>query len=141
MRPRRQSPVLVALGGLATVALLAGCSASAPPVRSTAPPPAPTSTAPPPTTASPTAPPSAPRLTPVGGQELGAPDLNAYCRHLGYDGAKSLAGVAYAWVCATGNRMSAVDENGACRWQYGLGAAADTANINDPNSWQCWSIG
>jgi hypothetical protein len=136
----RKSLVLAATGGVAV--LLGGCSLlhpAAPPVRPPPPPPppAPTSVAPPPTSVAP-APSAESPLPPT--RVLGTVDLNTYCRHLGFTGAKLLNNTVYGWVCSTDNQLSVTNVNYACRWKYGLRAVSHFTDYNNPNSWQCWSV-
>jgi hypothetical protein len=136
----RKSLVLAVAAGVVSVWLLGGCSVlqpAAPPVRPSTTPPPPAPTAPPSTSAAPA--PSLQGAPPPAGADLGRVDLNAYCRHVGYDASKSLNNTAYGWVCYTDSRMAAVNVTDACRWQYGLRAVGQYGDYNNPNSWQCWS--
>lgn len=135
--------VLAATGGMVIILLLAGCgSAPRPATPAPAPAPPPTAIPPPPSSPSPT--PTLPEAPPATGRALGAANLNAYCRYVGYDGAKLLSNNAQGWVCSTNSptniRMSTVNVTAVCRWQYGLAAIGQYADYNNPNSWYCWSI-
>jgi hypothetical protein len=141
MRPFRNFPVLLAVGGVAIVSLLGGWSAVAPSARSAAAPPVLMSSTSPAAADTPSPPPP-PKSIPADGHELGGVDLNGYCRYVGYDGAKLLVNNPYGWVCYsnTGEELAAITVNDACQWQYSWDDVGVPPGNNDPNAWRCWSV-
>jgi hypothetical protein len=134
MYPSRTFLALV-VSGVVLALSLAGCASrqsAPPPTPPPMPPPAP---APPPTSVAPPSPP-----LPPTGADVGPVNLDAYCRHVGYDGARLLSNTAYGWVCATANRMAAANVTYACRWEYGLWAVGHYTDYTNPRSWRCWSL-
>jgi hypothetical protein len=80
--------------------------------------------------------------TPATPQNLGAPNFDGYCQHLGLGTAEVKADNAYGWRC-TGNPGLVVNVQDACAWSYGL-SVADVINVStsytSADSWQCWRI-
>jgi hypothetical protein len=73
---------------------------------------------------------------------LGAPNFDGYCQHIGLGTAVVTANNAYGWHC-TGNTGLVVSVQDACAWSYGLAASKVinvTTDYNSADSWQCWRI-
>lgn len=72
---------------------------------------------------------------------LGGIDVDAYCRYLGYSGARLDGSTAYDWHCLniyTGWVTGQLDMDDACDELYHEPAVARFANFYYPTSWQCW---
>lgn len=69
---------------------------------------------------------------------LGKVDLAGYCRaHGGLAAQPRAAGV---WYCHGADRSFAIDDDSACRWQFGAWAlVAGPASVHAPwEQWDCW---
>ena len=74
--------------------------------------------------------------------ELGQPNFNGYCMHIGHGSAEVLASNAYGWHCTLSSGQGIKTIN-ACAWTYHLSTSQVvdvSTNFYDPNAWQCWRI-
>jgi hypothetical protein len=91
---------------------------------------------------------AAPRRThtPGGGQvaphNLGAPNFNGYCQHIGHHTAEVVATNGYGWRCSLYPSL-ALNVGSVCAYSYHLGSSQVidvSTNFGDPNAWQCWRV-
>ena len=74
--------------------------------------------------------------------DLGQPDFNGYCQHLGDGSAEVLASNAYGWHCTLSSGRG-INTLNACAWTYHLSTSQVidvSTNYYDPGAWQCWRI-
>jgi len=77
---------------------------------------------------------------PVTPHNLGAPNFDGYCQHIGWGSAVTTANNAYGWHCSA-NPSLVLSIQGACAWTYGLSLSKVIDVSTDyyvPASWQCW---
>jgi hypothetical protein len=73
---------------------------------------------------------------------LGAPNFNGYCQHIGHHAAEVVATNAYGWRCTLYPSL-ALNAGSVCAWSYHLSSSKVidvTTNFSDPNAWQCWRV-
>jgi hypothetical protein len=73
---------------------------------------------------------------------LGTPDFNGYCQHIGHRTAEIVASNAYGWRCTLYPSL-ALNAGSVCAWSYHLSTSQVidvTTNFGDPNAWQCWRV-
>jgi hypothetical protein len=77
---------------------------------------------------------------PVTPHNLGAPNFDGYCQHIGWGSAVTTANNAYGWHCSA-NPSLVFSMQGACAWTYGL-SLGKVINVStdyySTTSWQCW---
>jgi hypothetical protein len=74
--------------------------------------------------------------------DLGQPNFNGYCQHIGHGSAEVLASNAYGWHCTLPSGPEIKTLN-ACAWTYHLSTSQVidvSTDYYDPNAWQCWRI-
>jgi Concanavalin A-like lectin/glucanases superfamily len=71
---------------------------------------------------------------------FGTPDIDGYCRSLGYQGGSLDGATAYDWHCVSGGGSHVgLDLVRGCGWQYGEGTwQPRSRDFNNPYSWECW---
>jgi hypothetical protein len=78
----------------------------------------------------------------VAPHNLGAPDFDSYCRHIGLGTAQVTANNAYGWSCTVDSGV-VISVQDACAWTYHLDAAK-VINVStdyySADSWQCWRV-
>ena len=77
---------------------------------------------------------------PITPHNLGAPNFDGYCQHIGWGSAVMTASNAYGWHCSS-NPSLVFSMQGACAWTFGvsLGTVINVStDYYSPNSWQCW---
>ena len=77
------------------------------------------------------------RVTPAN---LGVPNFDGYCGHIGRGSAVTTANTAYGWACSLNPSLPMAIQS-ACAWTYGQPLSKIinvSANYHDPNAWQCW---
>jgi hypothetical protein len=75
-------------------------------------------------------------------RNLGPPDFDGYCSHVGDGTAKLTADNAYGWRC-TLDTFQVLQISDVCAWTYRLSASlvvGVSANYYDANAWQCWRV-
>jgi hypothetical protein len=77
---------------------------------------------------------------PVTPHNLGAPNFDGYCQHIGWGSAVTTANNAYGWHCSA-NPSLVFSMQGACAWTYGQ-SLSKVINVStdyySTTSWQCW---
>ncbi len=82
---------------------------------------------------------------PSGGvtpHNLGVPNFNGYCRHIGHHTAEVVTANAYGWRCTLYPSL-ALNAGRVCAWSYHLSSSKVidvTTSFSDPNAWQCWRV-
>ena len=80
--------------------------------------------------------------TPALASPLGAPDLRAWCIHLGNRDIATAINNAYGLRCVTpSGAMVAMSVLAACQYQYGNAAVDIMRDFNNPYDWQCYQTG
>jgi hypothetical protein len=77
---------------------------------------------------------------PVTPSNLGIPNFDGYCGHIGQGSAVMIANNAYGWHCSL-NPGLILSVRNACGWSYGLSASKVinvSTNYFSADSWQCW---
>jgi hypothetical protein len=83
---------------------------------------------------------SGPPPGPVTPFNLGKPNFDGYCAHIGWGTAITTASNAYGWHCSL-NPSLVLSVRGACAWTYNLSASMVihvSTDYYSPDSWQCW---
>jgi hypothetical protein len=71
------------------------------------------------------------------GNDLGGMDLSGYCQSQGFLGVRLDGGTINDWHC-----RSSIDVNSTCRSEYGRSDAVGRySDLNNPQSWACYSTG
>jgi hypothetical protein len=77
---------------------------------------------------------------PVTPANLGVPNFDGYCGHVGQGSAVTTSNTAYGWACSANPSLPMAIQN-ACGWTYHLPLSKIinvSVNYHDPNAWQCW---
>jgi hypothetical protein len=76
----------------------------------------------------------------VTAHNLGKPNFDGYCAHIGQRSAVITASNAYGWHCSL-NPSLTISVRGACAWTYNLSASQVihvSTDYYSTDSWQCW---
>lgn len=76
------------------------------------------------------------------GSFLGAPNLGAWCQHLGHKGVIEVEDTAYGLRCLTqSNSFVHMSVFEACKWQFNRQDVIDSMrDFYNPQDWKCWSV-
>lgn len=77
---------------------------------------------------------------PVTPTDLGQPNFDGYCGHIGQGSAITVNSTAYGWACSSQSSI-ALQVNNACAWTFHLKASQVinvTTDFHSTTSWQCW---
>lgn len=77
---------------------------------------------------------------PVTPTNLGQPNFDGYCGHIGEGSAITTNSTAYGWACSSQSSI-ALQVNNACAWTFRLRTSQViniTTDFHSVTSWQCW---
>ncbi len=72
--------------------------------------------------------------------DLGSPDLIRYCQAHGYTSARLDGSTINTWHCISSSGEQGIDQDSACRWQYGPRVLVTNPGLFDApwDKWECW---